>query len=124
VADRKALLCWQVISLLKYDGYFLLIFTEKRLRNQSVTARLKFLQKNIENAGFDEKFKAISELVKNISVNKNVFEGKETPIVTITYRFNDPESICPIHTVEENHTPARADIMEIPLNLAHVRPCW
>jgi hypothetical protein len=33
VADRKALLCWQVISLLKYDGYFLLIFTEKRLRN-------------------------------------------------------------------------------------------
>jgi hypothetical protein len=36
VADRKALLCWQVISLLKYDGYFLLIFTEKRLRNRSV----------------------------------------------------------------------------------------
>ncbi len=33
MADRKALLFWQVIRLLMYDGYFLYNFTENRLRN-------------------------------------------------------------------------------------------
>ena len=33
MADRKTLLRWQVIRLLKYDGYFWLEFTEKWLRN-------------------------------------------------------------------------------------------
>jgi len=36
VADRKTLLCWQVIKLLKNYGYFRLEFTEKRLRNRIV----------------------------------------------------------------------------------------
>lgn len=33
MADRQALLLWQVIRLLKNDGYFWLEFTEKSLRN-------------------------------------------------------------------------------------------
>lgn len=35
MADRQALLLWQVIRLLKNDGYFWLEFTEKSLRNLS-----------------------------------------------------------------------------------------
>jgi site-specific DNA recombinase len=80
---------------------------------QSVATRLEALSKNIDNANYEEKFRAISELVKNISVNKSVFENKETPIVTITYRFNEPENICPTHTIEENYTPAHAAITVI-----------
>lgn len=34
MADRQALLLWQVIRLLKNDGYFWLEFTEKSLRNR------------------------------------------------------------------------------------------
>jgi site-specific DNA recombinase len=86
---------------------------------QSVATRLEALSKNIDNANYEEKFRAISELVKNISVNKSVFENKETPIVTITYRFNEPENICPTHTIEENYTPARVVIMAIQSNSVH-----
>lgn len=35
MADRQALLLWQVIRLLKNDGYFWLEFTEKSLRNRN-----------------------------------------------------------------------------------------
>jgi site-specific DNA recombinase len=63
---------------------------------QSVAARLVSLQSNIENASFDEKFRAISALVKSITVNKNKVGAKDTPVVTITYRFNDPENIPPL----------------------------
>jgi len=49
--------------------------------------------------------------VKNISVNKNKFDGRETPLVTITYRFTEPENICSIPTVEEDYTPER-EILE------------
>lgn len=58
---------------------------------QSVASRLASLQSSIENATFEEKFRAISVLVKSITVNKNMVGNKETPVVTITYRFNDPE---------------------------------
>lgn len=37
MADRQALLLWQVIRLLKNDGYFWLEFTEKSLRNPCLT---------------------------------------------------------------------------------------
>jgi site-specific DNA recombinase len=60
---------------------------------QLVANRLASIQSNIENASFEEKFRAISALVKSISVNKNTVGTKETPVVTITYRFNDPEDI-------------------------------
>ena len=74
----------------------------------SVGARLENLARNIENATFDEKYKVISELVKKITVNKMAVDGKEKPVVTITYRFNEPKDSYNITSVEENHTPARA----------------
>lgn len=61
--------------------------------------RLENLGKNIENASFDERYKVISELIKSITVNKMVIDGKEKPIVTITYRFNEPKSSYTIPTV-------------------------
>ena len=57
------------------------------------TYRLASLQNNVENASFDEKYRAISALVKSITVNKKRDGRKEVPVVTITYRFNDPESM-------------------------------
>ncbi|MGA7193615.1 MAG: recombinase family protein [Anaerolineales bacterium] len=67
----------------------------KRLEEeiQSVADRLASLQGNIENATYEEKFKAVSALVKSITVNKNKVGEKDIPVVTITYRFNDPESL-------------------------------
>ncbi|HUI87718.1 MAG TPA: hypothetical protein VLX61_03225 [Anaerolineales bacterium] len=67
----------------------------KRLEEeiQSVADRLASLQGNIENATYEEKFKAVSALVKSITVNKNKVGQKDIPVVTITYRFNDPESL-------------------------------
>jgi len=46
VADRKTLLCWQVIKLLKNYGYFRLEFTEKRLRNQRRPFDISFYPEN------------------------------------------------------------------------------
>lgn len=40
MADRQALLLWQVIRLLKNDGYFWLEFTEKSLRNPDENSRI------------------------------------------------------------------------------------
>ena len=63
MADRKTLLCWQVIKLLKNDGYFRLEFTEKRLRNLDYfinynevdweTKLKNYAQKNGSFAGID-----------------------------------------------------------------------
>jgi len=44
MADRQALLLWQVIRLLKNDGYFWLEFTEKSLRNQVTMAMSVIIQ--------------------------------------------------------------------------------
>jgi hypothetical protein len=44
VPDRKALLCWQVISMIKKDGYFLGTFTEKRLRNLFIEEKPEYAQ--------------------------------------------------------------------------------
>ena len=82
---------------------------------QSVAKRLASLQENIENASFEEKYRAISALVKSITVNKNTVGTKDTPVVTITYRFNDPENTSPFpvptSAIVKNHTPAPVAIM-------------
>lgn len=39
MANRKTLLCWQVIRLLKSNGYFWLEFTEKRLLYQNSSTK-------------------------------------------------------------------------------------
>lgn len=37
----------------------------------------------------------ISELVKKITVDRQVIDGIEKPIITVTYEFNDPISMYP-----------------------------
>ena len=95
---------------------------------QSVASCLTSLQSNIENASFEEKYNAISALVKSITVNKNTVGAKDTPVVTITYRFNDPESITPLPiptpAIVKDCTPVLADIMVTHSSHVPVRLQW
>ena len=90
----------------------------------SVASRLEYLGHNIENATFEERFKVVSELVKSIMANKMVVDGKETPVVTITYRFNEADSSTTISSVEEDYTPARAAITATRSSPARARTWW
>jgi hypothetical protein len=74
---------------------------------KSVAIRLERIKKNIENATFEERFYAVSELVKEITVNKIVIVGKENPVVTIPYRFNELKDNSE-HNVDENYIPERS----------------
>ena len=89
-----------------------------RLRSRSleqelegVAERLKALSSRIENATFEEKRNAILALVKGIEVVPQEINGKKYPVVTITYRFNEPCPEVPALPEEifviQNHTPAR-----------------
>jgi len=90
----------------------------ERLRSRSlehelegVAERLKALSSRIENATFEEKRNAILALVKGIEVVPQEINGKRYPVVTITYRFNEPCPEVPDIPGEifviPNHTPAR-----------------
>jgi DNA repair exonuclease SbcCD ATPase subunit len=62
-----------------------------------IAKRLAGLQNQIHNATFDDKRRAVSELVKGIQVSTETIQGKKTAIVEITYRFE--ESLPPVvHT--------------------------
>ena len=54
-----------------------------------IAERLSSLQGQIHNASFDEKRRAISELVKGIQVSTETILGKKTAIVEVTYRFEE-----------------------------------
>lgn len=85
-----------------------------------ISDRLSKLNTKIDNASFDEKRRAVVELVKEIKVMPEVICGKRIPVVYITYRFNEPcpEIIPQTPTLIQNYTPARADTMVIPANHA------
>ena len=79
----------------------------------NVAERLARLGDRINHATFEERRRAVMELVKDILVVPERIDGKLVPLVTITYRFNEP---CPTITLPEptviiDHTPARVAIM-------------
>jgi site-specific DNA recombinase len=78
----------------------------------NVAERLEQLGNRIDNATFEERRRAVTELVKEISVVPEKIDGKLMPLVTITYRFNEPcpTIIPPMSTVIIDHTAARAAI--------------
>jgi len=49
MANRQTVLCWQVIQLLKNNGYFWLEFTEKMLHNHRLFIYLLVLDKTSIN---------------------------------------------------------------------------
>ena len=55
-----------------------------------VASRLVKLGDRIDQASFDERRRAVEELVREIQVQPQTIDGKTMPIVTITYRFNEP----------------------------------
>lgn len=77
-----------------------------------IANRLRILQDRIEEASFEEKRRAVKELVKRISVFSENVNGTHKPIVTITFRFNDPIQNYPdpIPAVLPYHTAGRAAI--------------
>ena len=44
----------------------------------------------IDSATYEEKRRAVEELVKSITVETQAVKSKKMPIVTITYRFDAP----------------------------------
>ena len=56
----------------------------------SVSSRLLELKDRLEDADFSERRRAVLELVKSIEVASPVIAGQRRPVVTVTYRFNDP----------------------------------
>jgi len=60
-----------------------------------VAERLTKLQVRIDEASFDEKRRAVEVLVKNICVDPQIIKGKPVAIITVTYRFDDPDSSSP-----------------------------
>ena len=61
-------------------------------------------------ATFEEKRRAVEELVKDIKVIPKTVNKKRVPIVTITYRFNEPcsQDLLPIPALIQDYTPGRA----------------
>ncbi len=60
----------------------------------AVAARLSRLKERIGSASYEEKRRAVEELVKGIEVATQDVDGEKTSIITITYRFEDPGT-CP-----------------------------
>jgi hypothetical protein len=56
-----------------------------------VATRLSALQRRIDGATFEEKRRAIEALVGGILVSTEVVGGEPKSVVTITYRFDEPE---------------------------------
>jgi hypothetical protein len=55
-----------------------------------IAERLSSLQSQIQNATFDDKRRAISELVKGIQVSTETIHGEKTAFIEVTYRFEEP----------------------------------
>jgi len=77
---------------------------------REVASRLAQLEDRIEQSSFEERRRAVEELVKEIRVQPQAIDAKLIPVVIITYRFNDPSQII-IPTpsaVVIDYTPVRA----------------
>ena len=67
----------------------------------------------IDEACFEEKRRAVEVLVINICVDTQIIKGKPVAIITVTYRFDDPDSSspalleAPARFVAENSTSQR-----------------
>jgi len=105
----------------------------KELRSQTleddlrdVASRLAQLGDRIEQASFEERRRAVEELVKEIRVQPQSIDGQLIPVVIITYRFNEPSQfiIPPPSAMIIDHTPARAVISAIRSNPAPVLRWW
>ena len=57
-----------------------------------VVERLSKLQTRIDGASYEEKRRAVEALVKEISVDTQIIQGKPVAFITVTYRFDDPDS--------------------------------
>ena len=57
-----------------------------------VAERLTKLKARIDDASFEEKRRAVEALVKEISVDTQIIQGKPVASFTVTYRFDDPDS--------------------------------
>jgi hypothetical protein len=72
---------------------------------------LRQLGNRIDQAAFDEKRRAVEELVKAILVQPTLVDGKVIPVVTLTCRFNEPcQSIASFPAVVKDHMPEHAVI--------------
>ena len=91
-----------------------------------VSVRLRRLGDRIDQASFEERRRAVVELVKDIRVGSETIVGKQVPIVTITYRFNEPYPSEPASppAVVLDYTPALADTTATRSNLAPVHRAW
>ena len=91
-----------------------------------VADRLAQLGDRIEIASFEERRRAIEQLVKEILVQPQMIDGKLIPIVTITYRFNEPfVEITPSpSSMIVTDTPALVVIAVTPSNHVFARPLW
>ena len=56
-----------------------------------MAGRLAKLQGKIDQATFSQKRRAVEELVKGVSVATRDADGPRTPVVSIVYRFEDPD---------------------------------
>ncbi len=63
-----------------------------------VALRLASLQDRIHKATFEDKRRAITELVRSIRVSTETMEGQSTAVIEITYRFDEP--IAPVISTE------------------------
>ena len=59
----------------------------------SVAKRLSKLGHAIESAAYSERRHAVTELLKGIEVETIQNDKKKVAVITITYRFNDPDPI-------------------------------
>ena len=53
-----------------------------------VAERLSALRERVDQAAFEDKRRAVVELVKEIEIATEEIDGKNTAVVTITYRFD------------------------------------
>ena len=85
-----------------------------------VADRLSSLGNRIDQATFEERRRAVVELVKEIEVYSENIDGKKMPIVTITFRFNDlcPNLEPPDTAVVIDHTHGRAVLYNDELEIA------
>ena len=92
----------------------------------SIAIRLSTLHKRIEGASFEEKRRAVKELVKGISVVSESAKGKHKPVVTMTFRFNDPvqNPPDPIPAVLPHRTAGRAGTTANYLFFRVAFPVW
>jgi len=72
----------------------------------AVASRLARLGDRIDQASFGERRRAVEELVKDIQVEPQTIDGKTIPVVTITYRFSEPDQavVLPPIAVVVDHT--------------------